>query len=109
MKITAKFDSVDSAEFAAMAVRRLGEGVFDVSLSENRRKVHRDGDFAPMGLFTNLNTGTLQPLGVVGNISENSNTGVSASATVDIICRPSEAKKVVSLLMNGGGHDIKAK
>ena len=89
MRITAQFDSVDDAEFAASAVRSLGAGIFDVSLTERRQKIHRDGSFAPMGFFTT--------------------ESVSVSAAVDIICRPSDAKKVVSALMNRGGHDIKAR
>ncbi|MGN0638611.1 MAG: hypothetical protein ACI4J0_09600 [Huintestinicola sp.] len=110
MRITAQFDSVDSAEFAALAVRGLGEGIFDVSLTERRKKVHRDGDFAPMGFFTNLNTGTFQPLTPVsGLVSADSESSESVSAAVDIICRPSDAKRVVSALMNKGGHDIKAR
>lgn len=110
MRITAQFDSVDSAEFAASAIRGLGEGIFDVSLTERRKKVHRDGEFAPMGFFTNLNTGTFQPLTPVsGIVSADVDSSESVSAAVDIICRPSEARRVVSMLMNKGGHDIKGR
>ena len=111
MRITAQFDSVDDAEFAASAIKSLGEGVFDVSLTEHRKKVHRDRDFAPMGFFTNLNTGSLQPLtpGLTGNVSSEVSSGESVSAAVDIICRPSEARRVASAIMNRGGHDIKAR
>ncbi len=110
MRITAQFDSVDDAEFAASAVRSLGAGIFDVSLTERRQKVHRDGSFAPMGFFTNLNTSSFQPVTSLADIAVTDTTeSVSVSAAVDIICRPSDAKKVVSALMNRGGHDIKAK
>lgn len=110
MRITAQFDSVDSAEFAAASVRSLGEGVFDVSLTERRKKVHRDGDFAPMGFFSNLNTSNFQPIAPLAGIaSVDSESSESVSAAVDIICRPSEAKRVVSALMNKGGQDIKAR
>lgn len=110
MRISAQFDSVDSAEFAAAAIRNLGDGIFDVSLTEHRKKVHRDGDFAPMGFFTNLNTGSFQPLTPYtgGAFIENARTE-SVSAAIDIICRPSDAKRVASAIMSRGGHDIKAK
>lgn len=110
MRITAQFDSVDDAEFAAAAVRSLGTGIFDVSLTERRQKVHRDGSFAPMGFFTNLNTSSFQPVTPLADMAVTDTTdSVSVSAAVDIICRPSDAKKAVSALMNRGGHDIKAR
>lgn len=110
MRITAQFDSVDDAEFAASAVRSLGAGIFDVSLTERRQKVHRDSSFAPMGFFTNLNTSSFQPVTPLADIAVTDTAeSVSVSAAVDIICRPSDAKKVVSALMNRGGHDIKAR
>ena len=110
MRITAQFDSVDSAEFAASSVRSLGEGVFDVALTERRKKVHRDGNFAPMGFFSNLNTSNFQPVAPLsGIVPADIESSESVSAAVDIICRPSDAKKVVSALMNRGGHDIKAR
>ena len=111
MRITAQFDTVDDAEFAAAAIKSLGEGVFDVSLTEHRKKVHRDGDFVPMGFFTNLNTGSFQPLTpALSDVSLSDDSfGESVSAAVDIICRPSEARRVASAIMNRGGHDIKAR
>ncbi|MCI7767279.1 MAG: hypothetical protein MSJ26_04765 [Oscillospiraceae bacterium] len=111
MRITAQFDTVDDAEFAAAAIKSLGEGVFDVSLTEHRKKVHRDGDFAPMGFFTNLSTGSFQPMTpALSDVSYSDNSsGESVSAAVDVICRPSEARRVASAIMNRGGHDIKAR
>lgn len=51
MKITARFYSVDDAEFAAAAIRRNGSGIFDITINERSTGAGRDGTFAPMGFF----------------------------------------------------------
>lgn len=112
MRITAQFYSVDDAEFAAAALRRNTDGVFDVAIREKPTGARRDGDFAPMGFFTNISTGNASgvPVPVFGDLSagRGDDTDVPKSAVVDVICRPSSAKLVSGILLNKGGHDLKA-
>lgn len=123
MRITAQFYSADDADFAAAALRRETDGVFDVAVREKRVDPHRDGNFAPMGFFTNINTGAASsvPVAIGGTSAESSAVPVYGmgddavkiypdepkSATVDVICRQSAAKKVSSILISKGGHNIR--
>lgn len=113
MKITARFYSVDDAEFAAAAIRRNGSDIFDITINERSTGAGRDGTFAPMGFFSGIGSGSTaaMPLPVYGAISDieqpDGNHHESKSASIEIICRASEAKRVSSAIVSHGGHDIK--
>lgn len=123
MRITAQFYSADDADFAAAALRRETDGVFDVAVRERSTAPHRGENIAPIGFFTNINAGSTSsvPMSVNG-ISAGASTmpvygmGDDAvriypeeprSATVDVICRQSAAKKVSGILVSRGGHNIR--
>lgn len=123
MRITAQFYSTDDAEFAASALRREADGIFDVTVREKGgRQAHRE-DIAPMGFFTSINAGTASsvPMAVNGLSPENSPLPVygmgddavtvfpsnTVPAELDVICRQSAAKKVSGMLINRGGHNLR--
>ena len=110
MRITARFNTADEAEFAAAALRRSGEGIFDVTIREKPTGARRENDFAPMGFFTNISTGSTAgvPVPVYGGSNDASVWDDSPkSAVVDVICRQSVSKRVSSILLSGGGHDLR--
>lgn len=109
MKITAEFETVDDAEFAAAAVRHLGDGIFSVNIREIPTNARRDGDFAPVAFFTNLNTGTAVSMPIAtGGVTSDVNY-IGKSAVLEVICRPSETKKVVSAVVSRGGRSVTSK
>lgn len=112
MKITAHFYSSDDAEFAAAALRRNMDGIFDISIKEKPTRAHRDGVFAPMGFFNSLGMGSTSSLPVPAYggkdvVTADMGEAESKSAVVDVICRTSCAKRVSGILLNRGGHDLK--
>lgn len=114
LRITANFYSSDDADFAAAALRRNTDGIASVSIHENPTGAHRDRDFAPIGFFTNLNTGNVPGVPVpdfeafdVNEIGRTEDEPEPRSASIEVICRPSAARRVRSVLVNRGGHDIK--
>ncbi len=110
MRITAQFYTVDEAELAAAELRRHTDGIFDAAIREKPTNVHRDNDFAPMGFFTNLNTGSTSgvPVPVFNDPADAYYTNAkTTAAVVDVICRASSARTVSSILRSRGGHDIK--
>ena len=108
MRITARFDSVDEAEFAASALR-MNPGVFDATVREIKKDNENHSSKAPIGFFTNVNTaGALGlPVPYYGTDSSDNNYSTEKTALVDVICRPSAAQNVSSTLLSKGGHDLK--
>ena len=109
MRITARFDTVDEAEFAASALR-MNPGVFDATVRELKRdNGSNNSPKAPIGFFTNVNTaGALGlPVPFYGTDSSDKNNSTEKTAIVDVICRSSSAQNVSSTLLSKGGHDLK--
>ena len=118
MKITAQFYSVDDAEFAAAALRRNSDGIFDITVNESLTNPHRDHDFAPIGFFPGLGAGSASTVPLpAGNLpaygaydgASDGNIHEAKRASLEIICRPSEAKRVSSALISHGGHELKGR
>jgi len=113
MKITAKFYSVDEAELAAAALRRNSDGIFDITINERPTGAGRDGTFAPMGFFSGIGSGSASamPLPVYdaesGTEQTDGNHHESKSATMEVICRQSEAKRVSGAVISHGGHNLR--
>lgn len=108
MKISAKFYDLDDAEFAAAALRRNAEGIFDITIKESPTNAHRDGEFAPPGFYMSMSAGTSVSM-PVPYITDEQTVGADEpkSASMEIICRPSAAKRVSGIIISKGGHDIK--
>lgn len=106
MRITARFDSVDAAEFAAAAVRHRPD-VFDAAVREISSE-RNHSNIRPLGFFTNMSTGAASglPLPVL-EAHDDISYIPPKKASVDIICRMSAASQVAAALRNHGGHDIK--
>lgn len=106
MRITARFDSVDAAEFAAAAVRHRPD-VFDAAVREVSTE-RRNDNIRPLGFYTNMSTGAASglPLPVFESHDDVSYVPIK-KASVDIICRMSAASQVAAALRNHGGHDIR--
>lgn len=108
MKITAKFYSVDDAEFAAAAIRRNSDGIFDITVNERPTNARRDREFAPMGFFSSLGTGSQSAVPVpAAELTADSNLHEAKDATIEIICRSSEAKRVGGAIISHGGHELR--
>ena len=108
MKITADFYSLDDAEFAAAAIRRNTDGIYDINITEKRINPHRDGSFAPMGFISGLSTGysSAVPVPAVQPAADNSYSDPK-SASIEIICRPSSARRVSAALISRNAHNIR--
>lgn len=111
MIITARFFSSDDAEFAAATIRKNTDGIASVRICENPTGAHRDRDFAPIGFFSNMTSGNAPgipvPLFEFYSDEVEYDPPEPKAATLEIVCRPSEARRVSSVLINKGGHDLR--
>ncbi len=112
MRITAEFYTADEAEFAAAALRQITDGVFDIAIrehSDEHHEKHSSSPAGPIGFFANINTGSMTGVPVpYYNVSEPVNIpDIKKNAVIDVICRPSAAHRVYSVLVAKGGHRIK--
>lgn len=112
MIIKANFYTADEAEAAAAALRQNPEGIFDVTLDLPRAE--NAGEMkTPIGFFTNMSVGgvTGVPLTMYSgynNGEESTREPHPGKASVQVICRPSAAKRVASALRSSGGQDIRS-
>lgn len=108
MKISAKFYDLDDAEFAAAALRRNAEGIYDITIKERPTGAHRDGEFASPGFYMSLSSGSAvsMPVPYITDEQTSQIEDNPKSATMEIICRPSAAKRVSGILISKGGHDL---
>lgn len=113
MIIKANFYTADEAEAAAAALRQNPEGIFDVALDLPRAENAAGEMKTPIGFFTNMSVGGVT--GVPLTMYSGYNNGEDSTrephpgkATVQVICRPSAAKRVASALRSCGGQGIRS-
>lgn len=109
MKIHADFYNVDDAERAAAALRASDYGIFDITVTDNAAESvnGNNADHKPYSMFTSLNGTTASTSFPVPNYSSDSNfENTRKGASIDVICRSIEGKRVRGVLINRGGHNL---
>ncbi len=109
MIITAKFFTPDEAEAAASALRMNHEGIFDISLdlppTRNKNEIP-----TPIGFFTNMSVGgvTGVPLTMYSPPAErDTREPRPTTSSIQVICRPGEAKRIMGIIRSKGGHQLR--
>lgn len=123
MRISSHFSTVDDAEFAAAAIRRNMDGIFDISITENPTNAHRDTAVSPMGIMNPMGVSSgmagapVSPAynisGTIGKAyseaySEKNYFDNSKSAELNVICRKASASRVSGVIRSKGGYNLKA-
>ncbi|MCM1577885.1 MAG: hypothetical protein NC078_03700 [Ruminococcus sp.] len=109
MIITAKFYTPDEAEAAAAALGMNREGIFDISLDLPPVRSN-NAVTTPIGFFTNMSVGGVTgiPLTMYAPPADRDiREPRPSTSSVQVICRPGEAKRVASLLRSKGGHQVR--
>ena len=114
MRLTAEFDSVNSADLAAAAIRKSISPFSDISVRENRTQKEYTSDKS-MRVFNSFNPSVNQyiysmPVSTGGIYSNTINSLTESDnrsgAVLSVTCRTEDEKKASSVIINHGGHDI---
>ena len=111
MKITAEFDSVNSADLAAASIRRTISPFSDIKVLQKHNKTTMSfgGLTAAFGngnpsIGPNMYTYPI-PYTANNHIDTNENF-LQNKVTLEVICRKEDRKKVSGIIVNSGGFEI---
>lgn len=115
MRLTAVFDSVNSADLAAAAIRKNISSFHDISINEARNNktytVNKE-----MYAFSSYNPSINQytfslPVstrGIYSNTFEDMNeTDMRTDTTMEVICHKDDRKKISGIIVGMGGREIR--
>ncbi len=114
MKLTAEFDSVNSADLAAAAIRKRISPFSDISVKEKRAAKEYTSNKS-MRIFSSFNPSVNQytyslPVSTMGSYSNTINslneTDMDSGAVLSVICRREDEKNTSGVIISHGGHDI---
>lgn len=114
MKFTAEFDSVNSADLAAAAIRQNISSFYDISVTENRSRKSYTAN-KNLHSFSSYNPSVSQYIfsfpvstdGIYSNTIEDMNeTELRSDATLQVICRGNDRKKISAIIIGYGGREI---
>ncbi len=100
MRIHADFYSVDDADRAAAALQAANEGIFDISITDTS-STETDRSYTVYASANGTAMSSILPAG--GNTASHS---VGNGASIDVICRSIEGRRIRGVLINRGGHNI---
>ncbi|MCM1330644.1 MAG: hypothetical protein NC253_14560 [Ruminococcus sp.] len=110
MKITAHFDSADSADFAAGALKNALSPLASVDAREEYPNPRRGNT---VNAFAAFNTATYNPAYAMPMINANDadpalyeNDYTSAKHVLEVVCRSEEAAAASRIIIGHGGRDI---
>lgn len=110
MKFTAEFDSVNSADIAASAIRRCISDFSDICVSDEhaKQKIRSDLFLFPAYNPSYSDPMYTAPIFVSDRFEPNSRNEVSLRhhPTLEVICRNESSKSVSSLIIGYGGRNI---
>lgn len=116
-RITAEFDSVDTAELAARAVKHSADGVVKITVSGGQTGERQPYSY-PKGIiagnlggaafgFSNYTSGSISAGGLISGFPDISDEDIeparSRSAELEIICEKSSEQTVSRILTGYGG------
>ncbi len=111
MKITAEFDSVNSADLAAASIRRTISPFSDIKVLQNHNKTTMSfgGLTAAFGngnpsIGPNMYTCPIPY--TAGNHIDTSESFLQNNVILEVICRKEDRKKVSGIIVNSGGYGI---
>ncbi len=110
MKFTAEFDSVNSADMAAAAIRKNISSFSDIRVIEgnSRKKLADKVNFMMFGAY---NGSQIYPPVYSSRIlsddfTENNETDLRSRVTLEVVCRSEDKKNVSRLIVGYGGRDL---
>ena len=113
MKYSAEFDSVNTAEIAAAAIKKQISPFSDINIKPNKEIGNNDNN--SLIIFGNYNPSSATPpyaavntVYAINDASEQENNDDSG-AVLEIQCRSEDAKSVSRLLIGYGGRNISNK
>lgn len=110
MKIIAHFDSPDSADFAAGALKNAISPLSSVETKDDRPKKDRD----IMNIFTAYNTSSTSPTysmpmlnpAVYADVGGSEPDRSGGDSVLEVVCRREDAAKVSRIIIGYGGRNI---
>lgn len=111
MKITAHFDSPDSADFAAGALKRAVSPLSSIKIS----KSSPDSDKIGMNIFSSYNPAVTTPtysipVYIPAAFSDNNvqdhNDNIKNDYIIEVICRKEDYPAASKIIINHGGRNI---
>ncbi|MCD7731303.1 MAG: hypothetical protein LUI05_07400 [Oscillospiraceae bacterium] len=111
MKITAEFDSINSADIAAAAIRKQISPFSDISTSEinSHKKQNIDGNILLFGNY-NMPCGSYNTYSmpiITGDDNPFNETDLRSAASLEVVCRREDEINVSGIIINHGGYKIK--
>lgn len=116
MRLTAEFDSVNSADHAASAIRKNISVFSDISINPKYSKSFVS--YKKTGVFSSFNPSVNQHIysfpvttsGIYSPSSDSINeTDLRTDATLEVICGSSDRKTISGIITNCGGREISFK
>jgi hypothetical protein len=107
MKITAEFDSVDTADFVAAELRSQIKGMADISVSEPEKTTH-GASMAIQG-FAAMNStgiGPVSPLMAANSIGERHDNATKA-VRLSLVCRKEDAGTAKRIMVGHGAVNLR--
>jgi hypothetical protein len=105
MKITAEFDSVDTADFVAAELRSQIKGMADISVSEPEKTTH-GASMSVQGFSQIYGTGTVTPMMAANSIGERLDNSTKA-VRLSLVCRKEDAGIAKRIMVGHGAVNLR--
>ena len=115
MKYTAEFDSINTAEIAAAALKKYISSFSEINVYDKLHQ-HTGDDHSGFVLFSGFNPTVTSPLynGTVSAVEipdddPTPEVSMRTCPTLEVVCRSEDAKNVSRIIIGYGGRNIRTK
>lgn len=105
MKITAEFDSIDTADYAASQLRSQIKGMADITISEPEKTSH-GATMLVQGFMPMYGIGTVSPI-IAENTAGERSDSYSKAVRLSLICRKEDAGIAKRIMVGYGAVNLR--